>query len=164
MVLLISDNPDGIAIGKILNNYFLHRDCTIGFELCNIETVMIFFIADERCEDLEKDGEDTMSDFGNNFDDFDHFDEDGFDDERFIDDEFYEDAAFCEDMEAENMDIQDNSEYEMIDNEKPHKDGFTGQDAFYLGASMGLVYEEGQKEVKRKKLLKKIKKDNKSKP
>ena len=84
-----------------------------------------------------------MSDFGDYFDESDEFDDHGFDDDGFMDDDFYEDPNSFEGLENEDMDTRDNSE----------KDNFTSRHAFYLGAAMGLAYEEGQKEARRKKLL-----------
>lgn len=39
LVLLVSDTPEGVAIGKILCSYFSDSRCQVGFDQCQIETV-----------------------------------------------------------------------------------------------------------------------------
>ncbi|MFH1983332.1 MAG: hypothetical protein ABIL58_15920 [Pseudomonadota bacterium] len=89
-----------------------------------------------------------MSDFD---DDFGDYDDGGFMDDCPMDDDSMEDQ-FDEAMPDEDMyDPGD----EMTGAGETESDGFTGEDAFFLGSAVGWAYEEGRDEAERRRLLKK---------
>jgi hypothetical protein len=89
-----------------------------------------------------------MSDFDDDFGDYDDggFEEDGFMDGDSMEDEFYE-AHPGEDVNDPGDELAGNDEADL--------DGFTGEDAFYLGSAMGWAYEEGREEARHRWLMRK---------
>ncbi|MBI9086763.1 MAG: hypothetical protein JEZ11_24415 [Desulfobacterales bacterium] len=49
----------------------------------------------------------------------------------------------------------DDMDDEMTGEGEAESDGFTGEDAFFLGSAMGWAYEEGREEAERQRLIKK---------
>lgn len=89
-----------------------------------------------------------MSDFDNDFGDYDDggFDDDGgFMDDDAMEDQF--DEALPGEDESDPGDVDGSGEAES--------EGFTGEDAFYLGSAMGWAYEEGREEARRRRLMRK---------
>lgn len=54
LVLLVSETPDGAAIGNVLRHYFLHPRCSVRFEDCLVETVQ--GLQDKEPPVFQKDG------------------------------------------------------------------------------------------------------------
>ncbi|MFH1983193.1 MAG: hypothetical protein ABIL58_15225 [Pseudomonadota bacterium] len=90
---------------------------------------------------------DSDDDFGDN-------DDGGFDGDGFMDDDSGEDQ-FDDAMPGDDLDDPDGPDDEMTGADEAESDGFTGEDAFFLGSAMGWAYEEGREEAERQRLLKK---------
>ncbi|EFI34774.1 CRISPR-associated protein, APE2256 family [Desulfonatronospira thiodismutans ASO3-1] len=54
LVLLVSDTPDGEAMGSVLQSYFTHPDCHVAFEQCYVEKVQ--GLQDEKPLDFQTEG------------------------------------------------------------------------------------------------------------
>ncbi|MBI9086083.1 MAG: hypothetical protein JEZ11_20965 [Desulfobacterales bacterium] len=86
-------------------------------------------------------------------DDFGGFEDGGLMDEGHMDDDSMEDQ-FDDAMPGDDLDDTDGLD-DMTVPEDTDTDGFTGEDAFFLGSAMGWAYGEGREEAERRSLLKK---------
>jgi len=85
---------------------------------------------------------------------FDNFDDD-FDGGEFMDEDSFEES-FEEEVEIEHTVEGDNKSDDEPEQAESKEDKFTAKDAFLLGGAMGLAYEEGLEERKRRKIQRDI--------
>ena len=79
---------------------------------------------------------------------------DDFDEGEFMDDDSFEDHLDSEFETEDPLDQEDPMENESLDGKEDNNE-FDLEDAFILGGAMGLAYEAGLNERKRRRLLKK---------